>query len=94
LAVALAAAGARVVAIVVGERPYPAREIAASLGIMVAGVVPHDPSGVAKALAGVNLRRARSSVASSCAVLGATLTALVDADDALDARATALKEQV
>jgi hypothetical protein len=89
LAVALAADGARVVVLVVGESPYPPAEIAAAVGVPVVAMLPWEPA-VAAILAGgwsaagrqgARFRRAVGRVA--LALVSAAESPPVALDDAL-----------
>jgi hypothetical protein len=48
-------------AVTVGDRPYPAVEVAAALGIPIAGTLAFDPGGVNALLAGGVSRQWRRS---------------------------------
>lgn len=48
----------RSVVVLVGERPYPAREVAAAVGLPVIGVVADDPRGAAAVATGTRAARA------------------------------------
>jgi hypothetical protein len=79
----------RVELLLVGERPYPPSEVAATLQVPVAGVLAHDPHA-ADALAGVRTRRglARSRLLRTATALTATLTRPTTPTPASPARST------
>lgn len=73
-----AEAAAQVVVLLVGERPYPAAEVAAAIGVPTAGALAWDPRGVASLLAGGSGRGwARSPLARSARSVLAQLRELV-----------------
>ncbi len=56
----------RLVVLLVGERPYPASEVASAIGVLTAGALAWDPRGVASLLAqGTSRGWARSPLARS-----------------------------
>lgn len=63
LAVGLAEAGANVAAVVVGDRPYKASEVAAALGAPMAGALPVDLASVTRLLEGGLAERDRGDLA-------------------------------
>lgn len=87
LAVALASSGARVAAVVIGERPYSAAEIAAAVGIPVVSLFPADPEAVRAALRGATGtgrpvgRRRSAAVRAAAGAMGAAVLTLAEVDD-------------
>lgn len=74
----------QVVALVVGERPYPADEVGAALGVPVAGSLAWDPRGVSTLLTrGTGRGWERSSLGRSARTVLATLEDLVPTAEAV-----------
>lgn len=79
-----AEAAGKVVVLVVGERPYPASEVGAAVGVPAAGALTWDPRGVASLLArGAGRGWARSPLARSARTVLAHLGELVPTAEAV-----------
>jgi hypothetical protein len=68
--------------IVVGEHPYPAREVAAAVGIPLVGVVAEDRAGVAALTGAAGRRLDRSALVRSARVVAERLTPVLEGPEA------------